>query len=82
VKIPLEIKVIERFVIKDKQSRYIQFVSSKSARVKFLRDLSHFNFLKWDLFEEVNGNHSEILDRIHLLKGDNTSCYVISEIQK
>ena len=77
--IPLEIKVIEKFVTKNKQSRYIQFVSSKKARIKFIKDLPHFNHFKWELFEEVNGDDSDILGRIQLLKGNKTTCYIISE---
>ena len=77
--IPLEIRVIEKFVTKDKQSRYIQFVSSKKARIKFIKDLPHFNHFKWELFENVKGNDFDIFSRIHLLKGNKTTCYIISE---
>lgn len=35
--------------------------------------------LNWKLFEEVNGNHCDILDRLEFFTGDRTSCYVISE---
>lgn len=66
--IALEIKVSEKFVIKDKQRQYIQFVSSKPARSKFLNYSSHFNFFNWSLFEEINGNESEILERVKLLE--------------
>lgn len=75
----LEIKLIKNFVVKEKQERYIQFVGSKKARPKFIRDLGHFRHFDWKLFEEVNGNHCDILDRLEFFTGDRTSCYVISE---
>lgn len=78
--IELEIKVIKKFINKDKQDRYIQFVSLQKNRQKFISDLSHFNFLKWDLFDDVNGNEENIiigaLQKNHV---DYKSCYVISE---
>ena len=78
--IDLEIKVIKKFVISTKQDRYIQFVSSPKNRHKFISDLSHFNFFKWDLFEAVNGIEGQII--LQVLKKNNvvdTTCYVISE---
>jgi|SRR5688572_24491240 len=80
--IQLEIKVIEKFVVKEKQSRYKQFVSSNKTRNKFLRDLPHFKSFKWNLFEEINGNESEIMNRLEKFQGDKTKCYVISENSK
>ena len=76
----LEIKVIKKFVDKAKQERYIQFVSSQKNRYKFIRDLSHFNDFKWDLFDAVNGNEEQII--LQALQNNNIvskTCYVISE---
>ena len=47
--IPLEIKMIQRFVSQNKQDRYIQFVSSNKTRHKFIRELPHFNDFNWQL---------------------------------
>jgi len=78
--IELEIKVIKKFINKDKQNRYIQFVSLHKNRHKFISDLSHFNFLNWNLFDDVNGDEGKIiinaLQKNHV---DCKSCYVISE---
>ena len=76
----LEIKVIKRFVDTAKQGRYIQFVSSPKNRHKFVSDLSHFNFLKWDLFEAVKGNEEQtILQALQKNGVADKTCYVISE---
>src|SRR5579875_3265631 len=76
----LEIKVIKKFVDKAKQDRYIQFVSSSKNRHKFISDLSHFNFFKWDLFEAVKGNEKQtIIQALQKNAVADKTCYVISE---
>ena len=76
----LEIKVIKKFVDKAKQDRYIQFVSSSKNRHKFVSDLSHFNFFKWDLFESVKGNEEQAIFQALQKNGvADKTCYVISE---
>ena len=78
--VDLEIKVIKKFIDKAKQDRYIQFVSSPKNRHKFINDLSHFNFFKWDVFTDVKGNEEQTI-LIALQKNGVTSktCYIISE---
>jgi hypothetical protein len=76
----LEIKVIKKFVDTAKQDRYIQFVSSPKNRHKFVNDLSHFNFFKWELFEAVKGNEEQAILRSLQKNGvADKTCYVISE---
>ena len=76
----LEIKVIKKFVDKAKQDRYIQLVSSPNNRHKFVSDLSHFNFFKWDLFESVKGNEEQAIFQALQKNGvADKTCYVISE---
>ncbi|WP_125921613.1 hypothetical protein [Hymenobacter lapidarius] len=78
--INLEIKVIKRFVNKAKRERYIQFVSSEKNRAKFIKDLSHYNFLESSLFTPVRGiEEHEILASTENNGIANTTCYVISE---
>ncbi|HEU4861998.1 MAG TPA: hypothetical protein VFT15_19275 [Chitinophagaceae bacterium] len=78
--VDLEIKVIKRFINQAKQNRYIQFVSSPKNRHKFIRDLSHFNFLKQDLFNDVKGIEEEvILEALRKHGVPDKTCYVISE---
>lgn len=78
----LESKVIERFVTKSKKERYLTFIKSDKNRKKFLKELSHFNDLKRDLFEEIKGNELQILrDRIKSL-GNIKDCYIISELSE
>jgi hypothetical protein len=76
----LEIEVLEKFVRKEKQSRYKQFISSDKNRRKFVRELSHFKDFKLEMFEEIKGNQGDIILRqLKLIKGDRNNCYVISE---
>jgi hypothetical protein len=76
----LEVEVIKRFVSKEKQSRYIQFVSSEKTRSKFVFDLPHFNAFKWELLDEVHKDEAqEIEKRLKALNIKAKECYVISE---
>jgi hypothetical protein len=78
--IPLEIKVIEKYIDKDKQERYIKFISSKNNRSKFIKDLAHFKHLKWELFDKIIGIEIEKINTlIKLIKPPISKCYVISE---
>lgn len=79
--VDLEIRVIKNFVDSAKQDRYVQFVSSPKNRHKFIDDLPHFNFFKWELFEKVSGGGEEktILGVLEKNKMTATTCYVISE---
>lgn len=71
----LEIRIIKKFFKKEKQDRYIAFVSSINNRKKFLNELSHLKDLKWELFQEVrNFNLIQIANL-----NSNQLCYVISE---
>lgn len=73
--IPLEIKVIKRFFKKEKQERFIGFVSSVKNRKKFILELSHLKDLNWEYFTEAPS-----IDIINTaVKGIADSCYVISE---
>jgi len=75
VNISLEIRVIEKFIRKEKQSRYISFVSSKKNRKKFIRELPHLKDLEWNLFVEVNSFSPEMINHFD----PRQFCYVISE---
>jgi hypothetical protein len=75
----IEMKVIERFVVKTKRDRYLMFIKSEKDRVKFTSKLAHFRDLRSELFEEVKGDEREFVkDRIKGL-GKLTDCYLISE---
>lgn len=78
--ISLEIKLIKTFVKKEKQDRYIQFVSSETRRGSFISELSHFNDFKWEKFDEVRKDEAqEIEKRLKALNIKSNKCYVISE---
>jgi hypothetical protein len=78
--INLEIKVIEKFIDKAKQDRYIHFVSTNKNRRKFIKILAHFRHFKWDLFEEIKGHEKQlILSTLQQNKLPNQTCYIISE---
>jgi hypothetical protein len=76
----LELEVIKKFVRKEKQSRFIQFILSSKNRKKFLNELPHFKDFKLELFEEVRVNERKIIfNKLKSLKGNQDTCYVISE---
>jgi predicted patatin/cPLA2 family phospholipase len=77
--IDIEAKVIQRFVIKTKQDRYLTFIKSEKTRPKFINDLSHINFLREDLFDKVEGNEYEFIKQRIKALGNLKDCYVISE---
>jgi hypothetical protein len=71
----LEIRLIEKFIRKEKQERYVSFVSSKKSRKKFIRELPHLTDLQWNLFVEVNSFDPAMIDNYD--RGQ--FCYVVSE---
>src|SRR5688572_16618681 len=78
----IEKKVIERFIIKSKRERFLTFIQKDKTRIKFIKELSHINFLRDDLFEDVIGNEYEVVKaKISILKNIK-DCYIISENNK
>ena len=76
----LEIQVIKKFVTKEKQSRYLQFISSQKSRSKFVFDLPHFSHFKWELLDEIYKNEAEEIKlRLKAVNIKTKDCYVISE---
>ena len=59
--IDLEIAVIKKFVVRNKQERYLKFISTPKNRYKFISQLAHFNDFKWHLFEQATGNEAEVI---------------------
>lgn len=80
--IDIEAKVIQRFVIKTKQDRYLTFIKNEKTRPKFINDLSHINFLREDLFDKVEGNEYEFIKQRIKVLGNLKDCYIISENQR
>lgn len=75
----LELKVIQRFILKSKIDRYLSFVKKKETRKKFISELNHMNFLALELFVKVEGDERNFIkDKIKGL-GDIKDCYIISE---
>jgi hypothetical protein len=78
----LEIKVIERFVIKPKRDRYLTFIKNNKTRDKFLKELAHFKGLRQDLFEELKSDErKKIMEKLNRLRNIK-DCYIISENSK
>lgn len=78
----LEIKVVERFVLKIKQDRYLTLIKGEKSRYKFIKELSHFVDFRTELFEEVKGDvHQFVKDRTKSLRQFH-DCYLISELSK
>ena len=71
---------INKFVIKDKQERYLSFLSKDKTRKKFTSGLYHFKDFNWKLFRQITGSEDEretILAKVNSRKNIST-CYVIS----
>lgn len=76
----LESKVIQRFIVKGKQDRYLQFVNSPKNRKKLIANLAHFRDLQPDAFDLVSGIEEDIVRQALAQQGISAStCYVISE---
>ena len=71
--------LIKKFIIKDKQDRYLAFLDKDKTRKKFTKELYHFKDFNWKLFREIPGSETEwktIATRINSNKNFST-CSVI-----
>lgn len=72
--------LIKKFVIKEKQGRYLIFLANNKNRKKFTKKLYHFNDFNWDLFYEIPGKEivSELITNKIKSKKNISTCYIIS----
>jgi hypothetical protein len=72
--------LIAKFVVKDKQERYLTFLSKEKTRKKFTEALYHFNDFNWKLFREIPGSENEVQTISLKVKSDKniSTCSVIS----
>ena len=72
--------LIEKFIVKGKRERYLNFLSNEKRRNEFTGELYHFNNFKWELFREIKGNENEaeIIAELVKKKKLTPTCYVIS----
>jgi hypothetical protein len=75
-----EQSLIKKFVVKDKQERYLAFLAKDRTRSKFTDELYHFNDFKWQLFREILGSENESETIASKVKGNKniSLCRVIS----
>ena len=76
--IELESKVIQRFIIPNKQERYLSFIKKEKTRDKFVKELAHFSSQLYD-FKEIKGNDWKLIEVALANLGNPPDCYVISE---
>lgn len=76
--------LIEKFVIKRKRERYLNFLSTEKRRNGFTGELYHFNDFNWELFREIHGSEkvSEVITELINKKKITPTCYVISTNSK
>jgi hypothetical protein len=76
----LEQTFIKKFVEKDKQERYLEFLANEKNRSKFTSELHYFKNLNWKLFHEISGSASETAVILAKVKGmkNISNCYAIS----
>jgi hypothetical protein len=72
--------LIKKFVIKDRQERYLSFLAEDKTRHKFTEALYHFRDFNWKLFREVRGTENEGQAIASKVKGNKSisTCLVIS----
>jgi hypothetical protein len=71
---------IKKFVVKDKQDRYLTLPEKGKIRKMFIEMLYHFNDFNWQLFREIPGNESKkntIANKVKSRKNLST-CFIIS----
>jgi hypothetical protein len=74
----IELAFVKKFVKKDKQERYLGFLSNEKTRSKFTNELHYFKDFEWDLFNEVRGlDRDAIIARIKDEK-EISKCHVVS----
>ena len=71
--------LIKRFVVKQKQDRYLQFIKDNKRRQNFTNQLAHFGDLKYNLFEEVKGDERTFVKNKIKSYLKIRDCYLISE---
>jgi len=76
--------LITKFVIKDKQERYLNFLSKEKTRKKFTNELYHFRDFNWKLFREIHGieTESDVIAKTVSNKKHISTCFVISANSK
>jgi hypothetical protein len=72
--------LIKKFIIKEKQERYLNFLSKERTRNSYTSVLYHFRDFKWNLLREITGRESASQAILAKLKGSKhiSTCYVIS----
>jgi hypothetical protein len=72
--------LIKKFITKDKQERYLTFLSKDKTRKKFTDELYHFNDFDWKLFREIPGGENEVQTVVLKVKSNKniSTCSVIS----
>ena len=71
---------IKKFVVKDKQDRYLTLPEKGKIRKMFIAMLYNFNNFNWQLFREIPGNESKkntIANKVKSRKNLST-CFIIS----
>lgn len=80
----IEQALINKFVIKDRQERYLTFLAKDESRNKFIDELYHFNDFNWKLFREIQGSENEVQTIAFKVQSNKniSTCYVISTDQE
>ncbi|HTA61407.1 MAG TPA: hypothetical protein VK835_03085 [Bacteroidia bacterium] len=74
----IETKVINKFVTKNKQERYLGFIQADKTRSKFIDELSHGQTFEDKLFQVIEGLETDIIKAAFKKLGVK-DCYIISE---
>lgn len=76
--------LIDSFIIKSRQHRYIELINSRKGRIKFRKYIAHFKDLNEDLALNVSAicNSYDQVFSLLISKFDIDRCYCISENSK
>lgn len=78
-----EFLLIKKFVIVERQDRYLNLITTKKGRIKFRKYISHFSDLNTSYCTALNHlKSSKQLYDILVSKGASEGCYIISENSK
>jgi hypothetical protein len=50
--------VIKKFIVQNKQERYLTFLAKEKTRKKFTNQLYHFDDFNWKLFRKIDGSEN------------------------
>jgi len=79
-----EVSLIKSFIIKERQQRYLDLLSTPKGRIKFRSYIAHFKDLNYQFYSELPDSINQAIGLYNLLKSNGAPefCYIISSNSK